>query len=220
MIKVVLGNDRGSVMNIALLILIMLTMIVMFMSRTSTTNVQIATNERLATTAFFGADGGSYAGPKVVGWMMDNGRAPTYGPGTGDFPNIDFVMGAGVVGDTCLYDKVMGFALAAACPKALSDPAFRMTFEDLNNDGISDVHDEAVSFKLASREVKVALQRTATETNDAGSTSFADGDSGTNSGGASSISIYYTIEAIGEAPKNTMASVDLQYRKIPDTGGL
>ena len=67
MTRKIIGNERGSVMSIALLFLILLTSLVMFMSRSSTTNVQIAGNEKAAAVAFYAADAGAYASAKVVG---------------------------------------------------------------------------------------------------------------------------------------------------------
>lgn len=207
----VFANERGSVMNIALLILIMLTMIVVFMSRTSTTNVQIATNERLSATAFFGADSGAYAGAKIVSWMMDNGKSPSVGGAGDDFPFISYMLDEG---GTCLYDKMMGFPPSGACPaiNGISDPAFTMNFDA--------VGDEAMTFPLGTRTVKVAIDYEFTEQNSGGGGGFAEGDQGAGVGGASSVSKYYTVLARANAPKDTMAEVELQYRKVPETGGL
>lgn len=214
-----IANERGSVMNIALLILIMLTMIVVFMSRTSTTNVQIATNERLATAAFFGADSGAYGGAKIVSWMMDNGKSPTVNGAGKDFPRIDMIVDEN---GTCLYDLLMGFPPNAGCagktPDAIynadgtPNPAFSMTTDAAG--------DEAMTFGLGSRNVKVAIDFEGTEQNSGGGAGFAEGDQGAGAGGASAISKYYTILAMADAPKNSVAEVELQYRKIPETGGL
>ena len=66
--NMIISNERGSVMSIALLFLILLTSLVMFISRSSTTDVQIAANERAAAIAFYAADAGAYGSAKVVGW--------------------------------------------------------------------------------------------------------------------------------------------------------
>lgn len=51
-------EDRGSVMNVALLVLLMLSLIVIYLSRTTTTDVKIATNLKNERINFYKAESG------------------------------------------------------------------------------------------------------------------------------------------------------------------
>ncbi|MEW6220825.1 MAG: pilus assembly PilX N-terminal domain-containing protein [Thermodesulfobacteriota bacterium] len=59
-------SQRGSVINVALLILILITVVVFSLSRTSTTDIKIAGNERQARSAFYAADGGTAVGGEIL----------------------------------------------------------------------------------------------------------------------------------------------------------
>lgn len=62
-------NERGSVIVIAMIVLVLLTIIGISATNTSTTELQIATNEQLYKIAFYAADGGTRAGAKL---LMEN----------------------------------------------------------------------------------------------------------------------------------------------------
>jgi hypothetical protein len=62
----VLKNESGSVIIIAMIILVLLTIIGVAAINTSTTEVQIASNEQLHKIAFYAADGGTEAGIKML----------------------------------------------------------------------------------------------------------------------------------------------------------
>ena len=60
------NNQHGSVLNVALLFLILITLIVIFLSRSSTTDVKIATNVKMEKARFYEADEGVDAGSEIV----------------------------------------------------------------------------------------------------------------------------------------------------------
>jgi hypothetical protein len=60
------NNQRGSVIIITMIILVLLTIIGISAIDTSTTEMQIATNEQLHKIAFYAADGGTEAGIKLL----------------------------------------------------------------------------------------------------------------------------------------------------------
>jgi Tfp pilus assembly protein PilX len=72
-----LKNEQGSVMVIALLVLIVLTLVGIGANRTTTTDIQIAANEKFHKVAFFNADAGVYATPKLISSAIDEGANPT-----------------------------------------------------------------------------------------------------------------------------------------------
>lgn len=63
--KTILNNEAGSAIVLALLILAVLTIIGVSSITTSTTEIQIDTNDRLAKMAFYAAEGGT-----EIGWEM------------------------------------------------------------------------------------------------------------------------------------------------------
>ncbi len=60
------ANQRGSVINIALLILLLLTLLGLAFSRNTVTDIKISGNDRLRQTAFYAADGGATTGARLV----------------------------------------------------------------------------------------------------------------------------------------------------------
>jgi len=76
-----ISNQRGSVINIALLILLLLTLLGIGFSRNSVTDIKISGNERLRQTALYAADGGTEAGGRLVEENLgcDSGFTPVLG---------------------------------------------------------------------------------------------------------------------------------------------
>ena len=74
------GNEDGSVLVVALLIMILLTLI--GISATNTTNIelQISGNEKTHKIAFYRADSGIYCASKLISLCVDEG-APIEAPG-------------------------------------------------------------------------------------------------------------------------------------------
>lgn len=62
----VVGNQQGSVINIALLILLLLTLLGIGFSRNSVTDIKISGNDRLRQIALYSADGGTETGSRLV----------------------------------------------------------------------------------------------------------------------------------------------------------
>ncbi len=59
-------NAKGSVLNVALLLLIMLSLIVIFLSRASMTNMKIANYDKQSKISFHNADGGTEMGTMLI----------------------------------------------------------------------------------------------------------------------------------------------------------
>lgn len=62
----VLSNERGAVLVIALLMLVVLTMIGISASTTSTFELEFSGNDKLSKMAFYQADGGTEAGSELI----------------------------------------------------------------------------------------------------------------------------------------------------------
>lgn len=185
-------------MNIALLFLILLTTMVIFMNRVSTTDVQISANEKAQAIAFYAADAGAYGSAKFVGKAMDRADMPTFnGPGR-DFPEVNYI-----VDD--FHDQVAGYVETA------DDPA--------DDFGFGEIVDEDIEFFLNGYEVNVDVSRKGARNLEGGGAAFGEGSMGVGTGSTGGIAVYFAARSVAEGPKNSRAEVNVEYRKIPGTAG-
>ncbi|MBN1102586.1 MAG: pilus assembly PilX N-terminal domain-containing protein [Deltaproteobacteria bacterium] len=76
------NNEEGTVLIVALLMLVMLTVIGISASTISNIEIQIAGNEKFYKIAFFSADGGTEAGAELLEQGIDKRGWPTATPST------------------------------------------------------------------------------------------------------------------------------------------
>ncbi len=90
-------KEEGSVLIVALLILVLLTL--MGISATTTTNIemQVAGNQKFHKIAFYNADSGIYATPKLISACLDNGAEQ-------DVTGLTYLGSSGT-----FYRGIMGF---------------------------------------------------------------------------------------------------------------
>ena len=69
-------GEEGSVLIIALLIMVLLTVVGLSVTRTTDTDIQIAKNDQFHKTAFLNADSGVYTAPKFISTSIDDGACP------------------------------------------------------------------------------------------------------------------------------------------------
>ncbi len=72
-----LTSEKGSALVIALLIMVMLTIMGLAVTNTTEIDVQISKNDQFFKRAFYNADSGVYASPKVISRCLDNGNEVT-----------------------------------------------------------------------------------------------------------------------------------------------
>jgi len=96
-LKTAVNSEDGSVLIIALLIMVLLTVVGLSVTRTTDTDIQIAKNDQFHKTAFFNADSGVYTTPKLISLCMDNGAEQTV-------TNITYLGTAGT-----FYQEIMGY---------------------------------------------------------------------------------------------------------------
>jgi Tfp pilus assembly protein PilX len=94
----ILRSEEGSIMVITLLVLTILTLIGIGANDTTTTDIQIAANEKFYKMAFYHADGGIYSTPKLISEALEAGANPS---GT-SFSYLD-------AGADALFDELMGY---------------------------------------------------------------------------------------------------------------
>jgi hypothetical protein len=90
------GED-GSVLIVALLIMVLLTVVGLSVTRTTDIDIQIAKNDQFHKTAFFNADSGVYTTPKLISLCMDNSAEQ-------NVANISYLGTAGT-----FYREIMGY---------------------------------------------------------------------------------------------------------------
>ena len=95
--KPLIGQD-GSVLIIALLIMVLLTVVGLSVTRTTDIDIDIAKNDQFHKTAFFHADSGVYTIPKLISLCINEGQDDN------TFPNITY-LGA----PNTFYREIMGF---------------------------------------------------------------------------------------------------------------
>jgi len=97
-LKKTLHNEEGSMMVIALLILVILTLIGGTVATTSRVEVQIAGNERFHKIAFHLADSGTMVAPKVISTCLEVSGEET-------ITGVDYLGTSGT-----FYRELMGYA--------------------------------------------------------------------------------------------------------------
>ena len=103
----ILKNEDGTVLIIALMILVMLTVIGISASNIANIEIQIAGNEKFYKTAFYAADGGSEIGAELVEKALETRGLTTSGSVTVD--NSDFwSQTAAPTGDDVTISNVAG----------------------------------------------------------------------------------------------------------------
>ena len=73
-------HEEGSVLIVALFILVILTLLGIMATTTTETEIQIAGNEKFHKMAFQNADSGVFSTPKVISGAFDGGGGIRPGP--------------------------------------------------------------------------------------------------------------------------------------------
>ena len=72
------NSEQGSVLIVALFILVILTLLGIMATTTTETEIHIAGNEKFHKIAFQNADSGVYSSPKVITGAFDGGADPAW----------------------------------------------------------------------------------------------------------------------------------------------
>jgi hypothetical protein len=186
-------NEDGSVLIVALLILVLLTII--GISATTTTNIelQIAGNEKFHKIAFYHADSGVYTIPKLISACIDSGAEINIGSGTTE-PNIEYTTGSS---STLFYRQIMDY------------------------DTYIDPSPKDIQFTLGGNNVQVDVRRDRAVNLAGGAVEFAAGAEGIGAGSSGGVAIYYEMDSFGDGPANSISNVSAFYRKVVGApGGL
>jgi hypothetical protein len=189
------SDERGSVLIVALLILVLLTII--GISATTTTNIetQIAGNDKFQKIAFNNADSGIFPTAKVISDIMNDQVEPD----ADDLSPIVYLQNDGGRGpDGTLFRELMGY----------------------DNPEDPDVFLPDIQFTLDGYDVQVDINRTGVVNVAGGATEFASGAEGIGVG-AGGVAVMYNLDSVGEGPVNSQSNIAADYRKVVGVfGGL
>jgi hypothetical protein len=186
------NNEDGSVVVIALIILVFLTIIGIAATTTTNIELQVAGNEKLHKIAFYRADSGVYVTPKLISACIDSGAEVTIGSGTTE-PDMRYATGSS---STLFYGQIMGY--------------------DTYDGGIKDIE-----FTLSGFDVGADVRRDRVENLAGGGVEFGSGAEGIGAGSGGGVAIFYEMDSYGHGPANSISIVSAVYRKVVGVpGGL
>ena len=185
-------NEEGSALIVALLCLVLLTLIGIGATNTTTTDIQIAANEKFHKVAFYHADSGVYTSPKLITEAIDQGTNPTTHGTSGNAINITY-LDTGSASTSSFFDEIMGYQ--------------------------TDDSDKDIGFTLDSYSVQVDVQLDRVENLVGGGTEFAAGAEGAGVGSTGGVAIYYDFDSLGSGPKSTESDILAEYRKVVGIAG-
>jgi hypothetical protein len=163
-------NQQGSILFVALMVLLILTTLGIAAISTTTTEVRITGNAALQNMVFYGADGGGRSYPPVLTETIENRAVPTR-----------FIAPGGPVGDAVdLTAEIFGFS-----PNdGLTDDPFA---------------DPDLSAALDIVEVRLDLDRLQERLLAGGAAEFAGGYEGIGAASAGgNVGIYYQADSVGQ----------------------
>lgn len=189
------GRERGSVLLLVMLILVLLTIIGISATNMSNTEIKIAANDKNYKMAFFYAESGIFGTAKWIGQVVEGNEVPVAGAGN-RFSYLD----EDILGNddlTKLLGEAMGYASAY-------DDAMDLEFD--------------MSSPIQTGTVGVDFNRRKAVPLVGSSNKFATGASGVGVNNA--IQMPYIISSNANADDNASARVIATYMKINGVGGL
>jgi hypothetical protein len=191
-------NEEGSIMVIALLMLVFLTLIGIAATTSTEIETQISGNEKFHKMAFYHTDSGIYATPKLISLCVDNGAPSsisgiTYLNANGEADAGDSTL------DDIFFNEIMGF-------------------DDLLG---RDSHDTAcdMRFSLDNHNVDIDINRTGQQSVAGGGTEFGSGSEGVGTGSTGGVALLFAMNSFGKGPGSSQSNIDAVYRKVVGVAG-
>lgn len=187
-----INNQNGSMILVALLLLVILTIMGITSTSTSVTENRIAVNEQLHKMAFYNADSGLYAAAKIVSATIDER-------------------------DTIEEDQAFAFQYAERYQDNSVDFYDQITGLDPYDDGRWDIR-----FTLENGLIRADILYMGTSASGEPEGGVVFGEGATAPAGAQEISLYFRIFSEGEETfRGSRSSLAASYQKVLDvTGGL
>jgi hypothetical protein len=189
----IISDESGSVIIAAMLILVVLTIMGIWAIDTTVTDYHIATNDQSFKIAYTNADSGVYAAPKLVSKAIN--ESSPQNPAVMGWLGFSFQNGTD---EDALYDQILGYT---AWDGGLTDIGMTNT-----------VYNETI---------EVDIRRTRQALTPGGGVEFASGAEGIGVGSTGGVDVFYTLDSIGPGPRQSVANVVAEYRKVMGVpGGL
>ena len=181
-----IGNEKGSVLTIALLILIVLTLVVIYMSRTTTTDIRVTNNMKFYNVAFYNADDGVFTSTKAIEMAFGLGRNPTIPPAA----NPEILSFTTL--DNNFYNEISGYP--PADPDATNDPLIN----------------PEIAFPVDGNNIQTDVWRIGQQNAPGGGAMFGTGASAV---GVKAI-INLGVNSLGYGPKNSQSAISARYNYL------
>lgn len=186
-------DNRGFILPIALMILVILSLLGSAAIVTTTTDMEIAGNEKQYQMAFYTADGGADLAPRVIRDTIDAYDEPAY-------------TGSGVSVRNGFLDELLNFATSyndGSTDSPLNNP-------DIQISNLTTTH--TVSIDVDTNPTTIIMP--------GGGVEFGSGFEGIG-GGASSggTATLYTIESLSQGSTNSSSTIEGQYIYVFGIGG-
>jgi len=189
-----LTNESGGVTIVAaILILVILTIIGISATNTTMVELNIAASDQFHKIAFYNADSGLYAAPKIISEAVNTSGPVATGTGT-------MAVGAGYVApgtSNLFYRQIMGF--------------------DAYDGGVADL-----DFSAGGISVQVDVRRDRQENIAGGGVEFGSGAEGIGTGSFGGVAVFYDMRADGQGPpanRPSLSNLGGMYRKVVGMAG-
>jgi hypothetical protein len=190
-IKLSVNNENGSVIVVALFILVMVTILGITATNTSTLELQIASNDQFIKMAFYNADSAVSGTSKLISHAVNRSGLVPAGTGN-DAPGITYLPTSATNPADDFYRQIAGYDVYTST-------------QDL------DFTPGGINARADARRVRQAHVA-------GGGAEFATGAEGV---GPSAIAIYYDVNTGGFSNRQTTSNLTAAYRKMVGIpGGL
>ena len=186
----ILKNEQGSVLLLAVMMMIVLTLIGIAATTTSTIEIQISGNDKFHKMAFYNTDAGVYAIPKIISRAINDKATPDIGSSFDYLDDNEDVTGSATYPD--FFNELSGL-------KAYDNGNKDISFK---NDGVN--------------LTEVDVERLEVVNLAGGGAEYASGAEG---GGSSLKGIYFGIDSFGEGPNNSLSNLGARYLKVVGAAG-
>ena len=214
-------NENGSVVVLALILLVLLTLLGIAVTRTTSIEVQVAANDEFSKIAFHNADSGTYVTPKLISDTVDQAMLITISaPPQG---SISYVTRTG---SSNFFRQIMGYD-SWECD--LNDDGVIDALCDGDSDGVVDADAGPPPFDRrdiqitlgtgTANNVVVDVQANGQQIIAGSSAEFASGAEGMGVGSTGGIALLFGMDSLGAGPWNAASNITADYRKVLGAAG-
>jgi Tfp pilus assembly protein PilX len=193
-------NDRGSILILSMLVLMLGSVAVLFMMNTTTVETRIATNDKNYATVFCQADSGLGPGLTVLLETFGNRAVSTY-------PSLSWTA-----------------ETQSAEPRNSTDTSTNNLISEVlgsgpNTSGSGFMIDQPAMAGMATTVLIKRPAGAASTNSTGGSAEFGSAHEGAGYGATGGVSISYLLNSSSSGPSNAAVAVQAKYKKVINVGG-